>query len=82
MNLNNFQFLTGEENQIKSFLKRVNVTVFVEDTSYTDDGEAVYFFAHTDRIILIDQEGRIRKEYPGSKVDIKEITEDIKYLGG
>jgi protein SCO1/2 len=82
MDLKNFQFLTGEENQIKSFLKRVNVTVFVEDTSYTDDGEAVYFFAHTDRIILIDQEGRIRKEYPGSKVDIKEITEDIKYLGG
>jgi protein SCO1/2 len=82
MDLKNFQFLTGEENQIKSFLKRVNVTVFVEDTSYTDDGEAVYFFAHTDRIILIDQEGRIRKEYPGSKADIKEITEDIKYLGG
>jgi protein SCO1/2 len=77
-----FQFLTGEEAQIKSLLRRVNVTAFAEDTSYTDDGEAVYFFAHTDRIILIDQDGKIRKEYPGSKADIEEITEDIKYLGG
>ncbi len=82
IDLVNFHFLTGEKKQIESFLRRVNVVAFVEDTSYTDDGEAVYFFAHTDRIILIDQEGKIRKEYPGSRADIKEITEDIKHLGG
>ncbi|MGE5810150.1 MAG: SCO family protein, partial [Ignavibacteria bacterium] len=73
-------FLTGEADQIKSILKRVNVAAFAEDTSYTDDGEPIYFFAHTDRIILIDQDGRIRKEYPGSHIDINEITEDIKHL--
>jgi len=80
LDLHNFQFLTGETDQIKSILKRVNVAAFAEDTSYTDDGEPVYFFVHTDRIILIDQEGRIRKEYPGSHIDINEITEDIKHL--
>lgn len=80
LDLHNFQFLTGEADQIKSILKRVNVAAFAEDTSYTDDGEPIYFFVHTDRIILIDQEGRIRKEYPGSHIDINEITEDIKHL--
>jgi protein SCO1/2 len=80
LDLHNFQFLTGEADQIKSIIKRVNVASFAEDTSYTDDGEPIYFFSHTDRIILIDQEGRIRKEYPGSHIDINEITEDIKHL--
>lgn len=80
LDLHNFQFLTGEEDQIKSILKRVNVVAFAEDTTYMDDGEPIYFFGHTDRIILIDQDGKIRKEYPGSHIDINEITEDIKHL--
>jgi protein SCO1/2 len=80
LDLHNFQFLTGKEDQIKSILRRANVVAFVEDTSYTEDGEPIYFYTHTDRIILIDQEGRIRKEYPGSHIDINEIAEDIKHL--
>ncbi|HVO73088.1 MAG TPA: SCO family protein [Ignavibacteriaceae bacterium] len=80
LDMHNFQFLTGEDEQIKSILKRVNVVAYAEDTTYTDEGEPIYFFMHTDRIILIDREGNIRKEYPGSHIDINEITEDIKHL--
>ena len=36
---------------------------------------------HTDRISLIDKEGRLRKNYMGSKINIEELIKDIKYLG-
>lgn len=77
----NFSFLTGRKKEIDILLNEMNVNAFTGDTTYTEDGNPVYFFVHTDRISLIDQQGRIRKEYSGSRINIEEIISDIKYLG-
>jgi protein SCO1/2 len=81
VDLSNFNFLTGNKNRIDSLLDAMNIFAFTDDTTYTVSGEPVYFFVHTDRITLVDQQGSIRKEYSGSKINIDEIISDIKYLG-
>jgi protein SCO1/2 len=60
--------------------KAMNFVAAAGDTSYTEDGMPYYFFVHTDRISLIDQEGKIRKNYKGSRIDINEIIKDIKTI--
>ena len=51
------------------------------DSSYDEDGELSYSIIHTDRISLIDQEGKLRANYKGSTANLNMILEDIKYLG-
>ena len=43
-------------------------------------GEQINYYVHTDRISLIDSKLNIRKNYLGSKADIKEIVQDINSL--
>ena len=81
VDLSNFNFLTGNKSEIDLLLDAMNIFAFTDDTTYTESGEPVYFFVHTDRITLVDQQGSIRKEYSGSKINIDEIISDIKYLG-
>lgn len=80
INLKNFEFLTGNKNVIDSLLKNMNVIARANDTTYTKSGEPVYYFMHTDRITLIDQNGKIRNEYRGSKVNVENLISDIKSL--
>jgi protein SCO1/2 len=82
INLSNWHFLTGKENTIDSIKKQMNFFAVAEDTSYSADNKPYYFFTHTDRISLIDQSGRLRKNYKGSNINIEEIVNDIKSLGG
>ncbi|RPI75321.1 MAG: SCO family protein [Ignavibacteriales bacterium] len=81
VDLTNFSFLTGNKKEIDSLLYEMNINAFTGDTTYTESGTPVYFFVHTDRITLIDQQGRIRKEYTGSRIVVDEILSDIKFLG-
>jgi protein SCO1/2 len=62
-------------------LETFKIFAIAGDTTFTESGEPVYFFVHTDRITLIDQQGNIRKEYSGSRINLDEIVSDIKYLG-
>jgi protein SCO1/2 len=80
LDLSNWCFLTGEQTVIDSILKRSGVFAVPGDTSVTSSGDEIVFFIHTDRISLIDREGRIRANYFGSKADIDKIVEDIKLL--
>ncbi|MDR3625788.1 MAG: SCO family protein [Ignavibacteriaceae bacterium] len=77
----NFTFLTGNSQDIKNILDSMNILALPGDTTKTESGNIVYFFTHTDRITLIDKEGKIRNEYRGSKTNIQQIINDIKTLG-
>jgi protein SCO1/2 len=81
VDLSNYCFLTGNKERIDSLLSEMKIVAFTGDTTYTESGDPVYFFVHTDRITLIDKEGSIRKEYSGSRINFDEIISDIKYLG-
>jgi protein SCO1/2 len=73
-------FLWGDKNITKSLLNRLDVIVIPTDSSISDDGELTYSFMHTDRISLLDKDGKLKKNYKGSKVDLDELYNDIKYL--
>ncbi len=76
-----FSFLTGKNAVVDTLLHHMEVIAIPGDTTFTDDGEPVYYFTHTDRITLIDKDGHIRNEYRGSKAPVDEIIKDVKSLG-
>lgn len=78
--LNLWQLITGEKEEIKRLLDEAGVTAIPSDSSYSENGEMNYYFLHTDRISLVDREAKVRKNYRGSTADINEIINDIKSL--
>ncbi len=80
LDLSNWQLCTGSPSTIEKLLDEFNVLAVQADTIYLPNNKVQYYYVHTDRISLLDQKGNLRKNYPGSKIDIKEITTDIKEL--
>jgi protein SCO1/2 len=81
IDFNNWTFLWGDNYNTGSLLKRFDITALNTDTTYFDDGELTYSVMHTDRISLIDNESRLKKNYRGSKVNLEELYNDIINLG-
>ena len=77
----NWVFLWGDKKNTGSILKRFDITALNADSTYLDDGELTYSVMHTDRISLIDNESRLKKNYRGSKVNLEELYNDIINLG-
>jgi protein SCO1/2 len=77
----NWIFLTGDKQNTKEVMLKFDVKAIPADSSYNNDGELSYSIIHTDRISLIDQEGKFRSNYKGSTANLDLILEDIKYLG-
>jgi protein SCO1/2 len=80
LNLDNWTFLTGEKPIIDKLMKHAGVVALPGDSTVFPSGKVTYYYVHTDRIQLIDNAGRIRKNYPGSSINIDEIINDIKSL--
>lgn len=76
----NWTFLTGEKPTIDSLIKQVGFLAIPSDSTTTNSGEKIYYYVHTDRISVIDSQGKIRKNYRGSDIDLEEVVSDIKYL--
>jgi protein SCO1/2 len=81
IDFNNWVFLRGDKKNTESILRRFDITALKTDTTYFDDGELTYSVMHTDRIALIDNESRLKKNYRGSKVNLEELYNDIINLG-
>ncbi len=80
INTSNFKFLTGKKADIDSILSTMNVYAIATDT-VVSGRDTSYSFIHTDRISLIDRDNNLRKEYSGSRANIKDIIKDVKALG-
>ncbi len=80
LDLSNWQFLTGEKEEIRKLMKHAGVVYAPSDSTTTENGETIYFYVHTDRISLFDESGKIRANYLGSATDINKVIEDIKSL--
>lgn len=81
LDLSNYNLFSGNREKIKSLMETFHIVAIPSDTTFTDDKEPVYFFTHTDRITLVDQDQNIRKSYRGSEINLDEIINDIKNLG-
>jgi len=80
LDFNTWTFLWGDKNNTKALLNRLDVMAIPTDSSISDEGELTYNMMHTDRISLIDKYGKLKKNYRGSKVNLDELYNDIKYL--
>lgn len=76
----NWTFLTGDKNVTDKVINDVGVVAIPSDSTKMKTGEWMYFYVHTDRINVMDGEGRIRGSYSGSKADIDKIVNDVKIL--
>jgi protein SCO1/2 len=75
-----FTFLTGDSSEVRRLLETVEVKAWKEpagDTASTGDS---YSFVHTNRIHLIDPQGRVRGSYRGSTVKPDQIKKDLAVL--
>jgi len=80
LNFNTWTFLWGDKKNTKALLTRLDVVAIPTDSSINVDGELTYSMMHTDRISLLDKNGNLKKNYRGSKVNLDELYNDIKYL--
>lgn len=76
-----WSLLSGNEQNTKEVMLKFGIKAIPADSSYDANGELSYNVIHTDRISLIDQEGKLRSNYKGSTANLEMILEDIKYLG-
>ncbi len=72
--------LTGEPSVIDSLMKEMDIVVIKTPSEFTETGEEIYFITHTDRIHLLDRNGRIVKSYKGSTLPTDKVVEDILKL--
>ncbi len=80
LDFNSWTLLTGEKNTVNELMKRFDVKAIKTDETIDDEGNPEYSMMHTDRISLIDKNGRLRKNYKGSTLNIEELVNDIKTL--
>lgn len=78
--LNRWSLLSGDDQNTKEVMLKFDVKAIFTDSTSSDDGELSYNIIHTDRMSLIDQNGRLRNTYKGSVANLDEVVEDIKYL--
>lgn len=75
-----FQFLTGDPDEVASFMQRVSVRTQESFSRELEDGERAYFLNHSDKILLIDSRSRLIFDYGGSMTPVSIIIEDLKKL--
>ena len=80
LDFNSWTLLTGSKPTINDLMKRFDVKAIKTDETFDNEGNPEYSMMHTDRISLIDKNGRLRKNYKGSALNIEELVEDIKTL--
>jgi len=74
---NDWLFLTGPRDQVASLLKDGF------KVAYADDGPAEAPITHSDRLVLVDRERRIRGYYHGREAeDLARLTHDAQTLRG
>ena len=76
----NFRMLTGDTTQVQQLLDRVKVRTQVSMSQTTPDGREIYFLNHSDKIIVMDDEGRWIYEYGGSMTSPDIIIEDLNKI--
>jgi len=76
---NHFTLLTGDSTTVDSLMKEMDIVVSRAEKSGIEDANT-YFLNHTNRVTLIDRQGRIRGEYIGSRVPPEHVIEDINKL--
>lgn len=80
LNEKNWKLLTGDKQEVESLLEKLEITTVKTPTRFAEDNRPIYFIDHTDKVSLIDKEGKVRQSYFGSELDSDKVIEDIQQL--
>lgn len=75
-----FTFVTGDTATVNSMLKAMDIRASISYRKTAEDGQNLYFMNHTNRISLLDRQGRVRLEYSGSFARPEQIVKGINRL--
>ncbi|WP_138431512.1 SCO family protein [Fodinibius saliphilus] len=75
-----FTFLTGEQATVDSLLKKMEIIAVKTFADSLAQDSSNYNMRHSNTIYLMDENGRIRSEYPASVVPPEYVIEDIQTL--
>lgn len=75
-----FTLLTGDSVTVDSALNKMDILAKIAYVNTNEEGDQSYLMNHTNRILIMDRQGRVRFEYPGSVVPEKNVIEDINKL--
>ncbi|MTI88504.1 MAG: SCO family protein [Balneolaceae bacterium] len=73
-------FLTGDTTQVFTMLDSARVRTQVSLRRTTDSGKELYFYNHSDKIMVLNKDAEIVLEYGGSMTKPKMIAEDIRKI--
>lgn len=76
LDTSNWIFLTGEKSVTDQVIKDVGVVAVPSDSTEISEDEMMYFYVHTDRVAIMDQQGRVRRNYQGSANTIEVKCEE------
>lgn len=75
-----FSLLTGQPSEVDSLLNTLEITAIKTHTDSTRQDSSEYLMKHSNTIYIMDEEGRIRKEYPANVVPPKNVIEDLRKI--
>lgn len=75
-----FSLLTGDPATVDSLLNRLDIIAKKTQIDSLGQDSSRYDMKHSNKIYLMDEDGKIRAEYPASIVPPKNVIEDIQKL--
>ena len=75
-----FTALTGDSTTIDTLLSSMDIRALIAYSRTNQSGEETYYMNHTNRILVMDKQARVRFEYPGSAVNEEHIIDDLNLL--
>ncbi|SMO55361.1 SCO family protein [Fodinibius sediminis] len=75
-----FTLLTGQPAIIDSLMSRLHIVAKKAKIDSLQQDSSDYFMQHSNTIYIMDQNGRVRTEYPASVVPPENVIEDLKKI--
>lgn len=75
-----WRLLTGDSTEVARVMDRIGVRVEVSRRDTLASGEPNYLVDHSDKVLLLDAEGRVVETYGGSAAPPAMIAEDARAL--
>lgn len=75
-----WKFLTASQQTTDSLMKKFEIVTRKTFTVFDSSNNPKYFLDHTDRILILNTDGTVWKEYEGSEVSTETLLADIGAL--
>lgn len=75
-----FTAITGDSATIDTLLSSMDIIAKIAADDDTQNKDGNYLINHTNRILIMDKQGRVRYEYPGSVVNEEHVIDDLNTL--